>query len=97
MNVATNPTDVADSPGSVGGGDFSTSYATPSYQQGVWGTHLYNAVEFLIPTDCVNVGITVPTEWNFNATPSVTHDVGSGRALPHLSIDADPYSGYLEY
>lgn len=80
------------------GGGFSTLEATPSYQQGVSGTHTYNAVEYLIPTDYQNVdGITEPTAWNFNATPSVTHGYGTGRAEPDVSADADPISGYLLY
>jgi kumamolisin len=81
-----------------GGGGFSQLEAQPSYQQGVSGTRFYSAVQYLTPTDYTNaLGISLPTAWNFNATPSVTHGIGSGRAVPDLSADADPYSGYLEY
>jgi hypothetical protein len=38
-----------------------------------------------------------PTAWSFNPAPSVTSGSGRGRAVPDLSADADPYSGYLLY
>jgi len=80
------------------GGGFSTVEATPAYQQGVSGTHTYNAVEYLTPTTYTSVGgLIEPTEWNFNPTPAVTHGYGTGRAEPDLSADADPISGYLLY
>ena len=37
----------------------------------------------------------MPTTWNFNPTPSVTNGFGWGRALPDVSTDADPETGYL--
>jgi kumamolisin len=82
-----------------GGGGFSQFEATPSYQQGVLGTHLYSAVPYLTPTAYENVGggLIEPTDWNFNPTPSVSHGVATGRAEPDVSADADPYSGYLLY
>ena len=81
-----------------GGGGFSTVEATPAYQQGVSGTHTFNAVEYLQPTDYQSVdGITEPTAWNFIQSPKVTHGSGTGRAEPDVSTDADPYSGYLLY
>ena len=81
-----------------GGGGFSSAEPTPSYQEGVSGTQTYHGVEYLTPIDYTSVGgVTVPTSWNFNATPSVTSGRGTGRALPDLSTDADPYSGYLLY
>jgi subtilase family serine protease len=42
-------------------------------------------------------GITVPTAWRFDARPAVTNGTGSGRAVPDLSADADPLTGYLVY
>lgn len=79
-------------------GGFSSIEPTPSYQVGVPGTQFFSAVQYLTPTDYENVdGIVEPTEWNFNPTPSVMHGYGSGRALPDVSADADPYTGYLLY
>jgi kumamolisin len=80
------------------GGGFSTIESTPSYQQDVPGIHSYSAVQYLTPTTFQNVeGITEPTAWNFNPTPSVTHGVGTGRVQPDVSTDADPLSGYFLY
>ncbi len=80
------------------GGGFSTIEPTPSYQQGVAGVHYYSAVQYLTPTDYENVdGIDEPTAWNFNPTPSVSHGYGNGRAMPDVSADADPYTGYYLY
>jgi subtilase family serine protease len=82
-----------------GGGGFSQTEPTPSYQYGVSGTQSYNGVPYLTPTDYTNVGggLVEPTAWNFNATPQVTRGQGQGRAEPDLSADADPYTGYLLY
>ncbi len=52
----------------------------------------------MTPTDYSNSsGIVEPPEWNFNPTPSVQHGFGSGRAVPDVSADADPFTGYLLY
>jgi kumamolisin len=81
-----------------GGGGFSLDEQTPSYQQGVPGTNSYSGVEYLTPTDYSNSpGIVEPTEWNFNPTPSVQRGFSSGRAVPDVSADADPFTGYLLY
>jgi kumamolisin len=80
------------------GGGFSANEPEPSYQYGVSGTNVFNAVKYLTPTGYANVnGIFAPTTWNFNATPSVSHGFGSGRALPDFSTNADPESGYIAY
>jgi subtilase family serine protease len=80
------------------GGGYSAIEPAPSYQRGVPGTSLWSAVQYLTPTAYQNVGgIVEPTAWNFNPTPSVTHGYSSGRAIPDVSADADPYSGYLLY
>ncbi len=81
------------------GGGFSTIERTPSYQQDVPGTSDYHAVQYLTPTDYQTIvpGLTEPTEWSFNPAPGVTQGRGFGRALPDVSADADPYSGYLLY
>jgi kumamolisin len=79
------------------GGGFSTIEPTPSYQQDVLGTHNFHAVQYLTPTDYQEVapGLTEPTAWTFNPTPSVTVGFGSGRAVPDLATDGDPQTGYL--
>ena len=90
----------ADALAAGGGGGYSQLESTPYYQQGVSGVHNYSAVPWLTPTDPQNIlgsGLTLPTQWNFNATPSVITGTSTGRATPDLSTDADPESGYLEY
>jgi subtilase family serine protease len=82
-----------------GGGGFSTDFRTPFYQNYVLGTQNFHAVQYLKPTDYQTIvaGLTEPTQWSFNPTPGVTSGYGSGRAVPDVSADADPYSGYLLY
>jgi kumamolisin len=81
------------------GGGYSAIEPTPSYQRGVSGTQSFNAEEYLTPSDPQTVlgGLTEPTAFTFNPTPSIVHGQGSGRAVPDASADADPYSGYLLY
>jgi kumamolisin len=81
------------------GGGFSQIEPTPLYQQFVSGTHNFHAVEYLTPTDYTSVapGLVEPTAWNFNPTPPVTSGYGNGRAIPDVSTDADPQTGYLVY
>jgi subtilase family serine protease len=83
----------------TGSGGFSAIEPTPSYQQGVPGTRDFHATAYLTPTDYQTLlgGLVEPTEWSFNPTPGVTRGVGTGRADPDVSADADPYSGYLLY
>jgi kumamolisin len=81
-----------------GGGGYSAVEPTPSYQVGIAGAGSYSDVEYLTPSDPQNVGgILEPTEWVFNPKPALGHGVGTGRAEPDLSTDADPFSGYLLY
>jgi kumamolisin len=81
------------------GGGFSVDEPAPLYQFIASGTHNYHAVEYLTPIDFTTVapGLSEPTNWSFNGTPSVTAGSGSGRAEPDVSADADPYTGYLLY
>ena len=81
------------------GGGFSQVEPTPLYQQGVSGTHNFHAVEYLTPTDYTAVvpGLVEPTAWTFNPTPAVTSGYGNGRAIPDVSTNADPQTGYLIY
>jgi kumamolisin len=84
-----------------GGGGFSTIEQRPSYQDDVPGIGQYHAVKYLTPIDYATVAGTTnlvePTDWSVNPTPSVTSGYSGGRALPDLSADADPYTGYLLY
>src|SRR3984885_6579965 len=86
-----------------GGGGYSTIEQRPSYQSDVPGIGEYHAVQYLTPTDYTTVtavtgtNLVEPTEWSVNPTPSVTSGYSDGRAVPDLSADADPYSGYLLY
>jgi kumamolisin len=81
------------------GGGFSTLEPEPSYQQGVSGIDTFHAVQYLTPIDYTQVapGLTEPTAWTFNPTPSVTTGYGSGRNVPDLATDGDPQTGYLVY
>jgi subtilase family serine protease len=81
------------------GGGFSTFYPAPSYQNEVSGTHNFHAVQYLTPADFTTVapGLTEPTAWTLNPAPPVTSGYSGGRAVPDLSTDADPETGYLVY
>jgi kumamolisin len=80
------------------GGGFSADEATPSYQRGIFGAHYFSAVEYLTPTDYVSeYGLDVPTSFIFDPTPSVTTGFGTGRAVPDVSTNADPQTGYEVY
>jgi subtilase family serine protease len=67
-------------------------------QQGTGDPGSYSDVEYLTPADYTSVeGLYLPTQWTFNAAPTVAQGQGSGRALPDLATDADPFTGYLVY
>jgi subtilase family serine protease len=81
-----------------GGGGFSKVEPAPQYQEGVSGTRSFSAVPYLTPTTFRDVyGLSLPTAWSFTPTPPVTTGHGTGRAVPDLSADADPFTGYLLY
>jgi kumamolisin len=81
------------------GGGYSLLFTKPSYQMGVPGVYDFHAVQYLTPTDPQQVapGLVEPVTWTVNPSPSVTRGNSLGRALPDVSADADPYSGYLLY
>ena len=81
-----------------GGGGYSGIESMPDYQRSV-GAQNASTVEYLTPTDYTDpsqtFGLSLPTDWIFNATPSVATVHGSRRGTPDLSTDADPETGYL--
>jgi len=82
------------------GGGFSTVEPRPSYQEDMPGIGEYFAVQYLTPIDYATqpgTNLVEPTEWSFNPTPGVTHGYSNGRAVPDVSTDADPESGYMLY
>jgi kumamolisin len=91
--------EVAESNPIGSGGGFSVLEPTPFYQRGVTGTNTYHGVEYLTPIDYTEVapGLSEPTAWNFNPTPSVSSGRGTGRAVPDLATNGDPQTGYLIY
>ena len=94
-SLATIATDPDNTVGD--GGGFSNVEPQPSYQRGVPGTNLFSDVEYLTPTDVQNIvgNLNEPFSWNFNPNPRTTLGLGFGRAVPDVSTDADPESGYL--
>ena len=81
-----------------GGGGLSVDAPTPAYQQGISGVHHFSAVKYLTPTDFQEIdGQNLPTNFSFNPTPPVSSGFGSGRALPDVSTNADPQTGYELY
>jgi subtilase family serine protease len=83
-----------------GGGGFSTIEPRPSYQDAVPGIGHFNAVNYLTPTDYTTLkgtNLVEPEGFDVNSSPGVTSGYSNGRAVPDVSADADPYSGYLLY
>jgi len=74
-----------------GGGGFSQYFATPAYQRGVPGVNQYTGVlQWNISSD--------GNQLNGHLSPVQTvSGTGSGRNVPDVSMDADPYTGYLVY
>jgi kumamolisin len=81
-----------------GGGGYSTVEARPGYQTRWLNVAAYNAVEYLTPdTVTATTGLSLPSTWDLNPAPAVTSGTSAGRAVPDLSADADPFTGYAEY
>lgn len=91
------------------GGGYSQSEAMPAYQESVSGIQHSTDVPYFTPTKTVTVAATpfghhyglsgykVVTTYSVTETPGISYSSGSGRAVPDVSTDADPYSGYLLY
>ena len=80
------------------GGGYSKDIPMPLYQRLTAGIHQFSATQYLTPIDYKPLGArSLPTAWDFTASPQVTTGTGGGRALPDLSTDADPFTGYEEY
>jgi kumamolisin len=73
-----------------GGGGFSSIFATPDYQKGVPGVNTYKAVkQWTASADGYSV--------TRDASPTIVSGTGTGRNVPDLSMNADPYTGYSVY
>jgi kumamolisin len=100
--TGTSYADVAKSAIGGSGGGFSTLESEPFYQRLVSGTSRYQAVKYLTPIDpevvVPGTNFTEPTDWDVTSTPPlVSGSGGGGRAVPDLSANADPETGYLLY
>ncbi|MFT8317955.1 MAG: protease pro-enzyme activation domain-containing protein [Sporolactobacillus sp.] len=73
-----------------GGGGFSSIFATPDYQKGISGVNQFTAVKLWQP----NADFTSVTRL---ANPEIVKGTGTGRNMPDVSLDADPYTGYKVY
>jgi kumamolisin len=73
-----------------GGGGFSLFFPTPDYQEGVPGVNKYTAVLEWIP-NADGSSLTRASQ------PRIVTGTGRGRNVPDLSMNADPYTGYLVY
>lgn len=86
---------------SGGGGGYSASVAMPGYQARVTGARHFRAVEELEPARLGRYGpdgrLRLPEAWTFNPTPRVVKGTARTRAVPDLSADADPDTGYEVY
>lgn len=93
--------------GSTGG--YSQLETMPAYQEKVAGIGNSTDVQYFSPTQVETDGTTpfgshyglsgykVVTTVSVNTKPGVSYSQASGRAVPDVSADADPFSGYLLY
>jgi kumamolisin len=86
-----------------GGGGYSSFEPAPLYQemldrQGAADSGSYSYVQYLSPSDYGTVdGLYLPTQWTFTAAPVVQQGEATGRGVPDLVTDADPFTGYVLY
>jgi kumamolisin len=67
-------------------------------QLGAFDAGGFSAVQYLTPDDFGTVdGLYLPAQWTFDAAPTVQQGQATGRAVPDLAVDADPFTGYLLY
>jgi subtilase family serine protease len=81
-----------------GGGGYSVFEQRPGYQNDVPSG--FNAREYYTPTAFTQVapGLTEPTEFSFTAKPTLQAGFAFiGRAVPDVSTDGDPQTGYAIY
>jgi len=70
----------------------------PLYQRLVPGIHQFSDAEYLKPIDPKQFGkVMLPAAWAFSSRPPVKTGTGFGRAIPDVSANADPFTGYEEY
>jgi kumamolisin len=80
-----------------GGGGYSIGEARPSYQRGLSRFH---ARRYLISKAYTLVAphLRLPTQFGFDPTPALTRGSRTtGRAVPDVSTNADPDTGYAVY
>jgi kumamolisin len=79
-----------------GGGGYSREQPRPAYQQRVPGISNWHAEQYLTPTGQETVGNEqLPTAWILNEPPiAQTGRTSTGRAVPDVSTNADPFTGY---
>ncbi len=70
----------------------------PLYQRLVPGIPQFSDAEYLKPIDQKQFGkVMLPAAWAFSSRPPVKTGTGFGRAIPDVSANADPFTGYEEY
>lgn len=77
-----------------GGGGFSKQFATPDYQKGISGVNSYTAIkqwEGTNPQGSLLLNVTR------ESTPQVITGTSTGRNVPDIAMNADPYTGYNVY
>ena len=95
---ATSESSFAFAQAAGGGGGFSSDIPMPRYQRLIPGINQFSDAQYLRPIDPMPFGSeSLPTKWAFNPAPSVSTGTSFGRAVPDVSTDADPFTGYEEY
>ena len=95
---ATSESSFAFAQAAGGGGGFSSGIPMPRYQRLIPGINQFSDAQYLRPIDPMPFGSeSLPTKWAFNPAPSVSTGTSFGRAVPDVSTDADPFTGYEEY
>lgn len=70
-----------------GGGGFSSIFPRPDYQNGISGVNHFTAVKMWQTSSDLG-SVARPAE------PELVTGTGSGRNLPDVALNADPYTGY---